>query len=430
MSIDVETELRKTRPDFVVYTPKSTDGSTGDTGNEHFLVFEGPELNLFAVWTQSTYEGKPDQRIVFSSSADDGRTWLPPRVIAGLEDGKGMASWGFPMVSRSGRIYVIYNRHTGVNDIFTHTTGRMAGIFSDDAGATWSAEQFISVPRSKWDNPDPAVPANWIVWQKPLRLSEDKYYVGFTRWVSPAVRPPAPMRIWWAEESVVEFMRFENLDDDPEPGELEIGCFMNDDRALKVALRDHPDVSVAQEPSIVSLPDGRLFCVMRTATGHPYYTTSGDAGRTWDPPQPLRQSDDQLPFLHPCSPCPIYQVGQGEYIFLFHNHDGHFGGWGPEHTKMHRRPIYLCRGLFRPEATQPIWFSEPLFLMDHGGVSILRSDLAMYASTTSIEDGLVLWYPERKYFLLGKRIPRELLDGLVMQGSAGTPPGKATGADA
>jgi hypothetical protein len=42
-TIDLTIQLHKTRPDYVVYVPKSTDGSTHDTGNEHFLVFDGPD---------------------------------------------------------------------------------------------------------------------------------------------------------------------------------------------------------------------------------------------------------------------------------------------------------------------------------------------------------------------------------------------------
>ncbi len=412
MELDIETELMRTNPDFVVYVPRSMDGSTGDTGNEHFLVSHGPGGMLFAVWTQSTFEGKADQRVVFATSDDGGHTWTAPRVVAGPDGRMGMASWGFPLLSRSGRIYVIYNRHIGRNDIFTHTTGLMAGVYSDDAGMTWSAEGTIPMPRSKWDNPDPSMPANWIVWQKPLRLSEGRYLAGFTRWVSPAVRPPAPVAVWWAEASVVEFMRFENIDQDPTPANIEVSYFMSDDEALQVAFPGHPEVSVVQEPSIVPLPDGRLFCVMRTATGHPYYALSGDGGRSWTLPQPLCQTDDRLPLRHPCSPCPIYQVADGEYVFFFHNHDGHFGGWGPEHTSHHRRPVYLCRALYRPKAKQPVWFSEPQFFMDNGGVSILRGDLAMYSSVTTDDDGLVLWYPDRKFFLLGKRISRTFLSSV------------------
>ena len=79
---------------------------------------------------------------------------------------------------------------------------------------------------------------------------------------------------------------------------------------------------------------------------------------------------------------------------------------------MHRRPVYLCRGSFRPNAKQPVWFSEPLFFMDHGGVSIQRGDLSMYASVTADEGGLVLWYPDRKFFLLGRRIRPKMLEGM------------------
>jgi len=416
MGINIEQELRRTGPDYIVYKPGSTDGSTRDTGNEHFLAFEGPDGSLMVVWTQSTYEGQPDQRIVFSRSEDGGWSWVSPRVIAGSAPPAftgNMASWGFPMVSGSGRIYVLYSRHIGVNDVFTHTTGLMAGIYSDDAGRTWSQEQIVPMPKSKWDNPDPAVPANWIVWQKPMRISEGKFFVGFTRWVSPAVRHEPPIDVWWAHESVVEFMRFENVDEDPEPKNLRISYFASDDDALKVGLIGHPEVSVVQEPSVVALPDGRLFCVMRTTRGNPYYTVSEDVGRTWRRPEALRRYDGGPTILHPCSPCPIYDIGGGRYILLHHNHNGHFQRWGPKDTLYHRRPIYISLGEYRREAEQPIWFSEPLFFMDNDGVPLGygkgRCDLAMYASLTFQEGVPILWYPDRKFFLLGKRIPLEKL---------------------
>ncbi len=424
--IDLQRELARTRPDYVVYVPASADGSTHDTGNEHFLVFDGPDGSLMAVWTQSTFEGRPDQRVVFSRSPDEGRSWEGPKVLAGA-----MAGWQFPMVSRSGRIYVLYSRHVGVNDVFTHTTGLMAGIYSDDAGATFSPEQIIPMPPSRWDNPDPAVPANWIVWQKPLRLSEGKYFVGFTRWVSPAVRHAPPVDHWTGQESVVEFMRFENLDDDPAPGDLAVSYFAGDDEALRVGFRGHPEVSVAQEPAVVPLPDGRLFVVMRTAAGSPYYSVSGDGGERWSQPKVLRQYDDAPALLHPCSPCPMYTLSPGRYIFLYHNHDGHFRQWGPLDSADHRRPVMVALAEHRPHAAQPVWFSPPKLLMDNDGVRLGagrgRADLAMYASFTIRHGRGVLWYPERKFFLLGKRIAPAWLADLTVPGAAGQPPGPRKG---
>lgn len=416
-NVDILHERQATKPDYVVYTPQSLDGSTKDTGNEHFLVFPWPEdappgdQQLMAVWTQSSAEGQNNQRIVFSRSLDQGHTWTPPKVIAGPVPPKegNMASWGFPLISKSGRIYAVYSQHTGIHDTFFHTTGLMHAVYSDDAGETWSAPQGVSMARSKWDNPDPTFPSNWIVWQRPMRWSEGKYFTGFTRWVSKAVRHPPPEKSWTAHESVVEFMRFENLDDDPEPRALVVSFFMSDDEALRVGYPGHDAVSVVQEPSIVALPDRRLFCVMRTRRGCPFFSLSVDAGVHWESPRPLRVQDGAEIIPHPLSPCPIYATGGGKFVLFHHGHDGTFNGWGPKDTLYHRRPIVVSRGHFQPDAAQPIWFDPPRFFMDHTGLGLglsRRHDLAMYASFTPKLDGQnVLWYPDRKFFLLGKIVP-------------------------
>ena len=80
----LDREIARSKSDYVVYVPKSVDGSTFDNGNEHFLVFEAPDRSMMTVWTQSTSEGAGDHRIMFAKSADDGRTWSAPRRLAGL----------------------------------------------------------------------------------------------------------------------------------------------------------------------------------------------------------------------------------------------------------------------------------------------------------------------------------------------------------
>ncbi|MEK6793409.1 MAG: sialidase family protein [Spirochaetota bacterium] len=423
MSFDItrmEEEIRRTHPDYIVHVPGSLDGSTGDGGNEHFLVFDGPDGSLMAVWTQSTYEGQPDHRIVFSRSTTEGMTWTRPKTIAGPgkdidpKTGKGMTSWGFPLISKSGRIYVLYNKQIGLVDTHHQFTGVMAGKYSDDNGETWSAEDIVPMPKSKWDDPDPAMPGNWIVWQKPERLSEGKYFAGFTRWLSTKVRKEPPKGHYWAWECVVEFMRFENVDNDPAIRDLKISYFAENDAALRVEYPFDSTMSVVQEPSLVKLPDGRLFCAMRTFTGHPYYAISADAGKTWSKPEVLRYNDESVPMLHPISPSPIYEVEDGVYALFIHNHNGNFGPWTggdaekPGDSLWHRRPIWILRGTFMPNAKQPLHFSPPRFLMDNDGVALGfgngRTDLAMYASCTRRNGNAVLWYPERKFFLLGKKL--------------------------
>lgn len=416
----MKAELHATRPDYVVFVPEVTDNRVRDTGNEELHVFDGPDGSLMAVWTQSTAEAAPDQHVVFAQSRDEGRTWTRPRIIAGpSRPGQGhMASWGFPLVSRSGRIYVLYSQSVGKHDTFPHTTGRLDGIYSDDRGRTWSAPQTVPEPRTHRDNPDRSYPANWICWQKPLRLTKDgRYLVGITRWTSLAVKKN-PTASWISHDSVVEFMRFDNVDDDPEVAKLKITWLASDRNAITVPFPGHPEVSACQEPAIVKLPDGRLFCVMRTSAGSPFWTVSSDDGQTWSPAQRLLRRDDGEPLLHPLSPCPIYDVGgntsgSGRYVLFLHNHDGHYQGAGPTDTSFHRRPIYLAAGRFQPGAKQPVWFDEPRYFMDHRGVGLGpvhtrgRLDLALYSSFTVRNGNPVLWYPDRKFFLLGRRIGPE-----------------------
>ena len=410
-------ELHVTKPDRIVFVPEVKGDLVTDTGNEHFLVFDGPDGSLMAVWTQSTAEGAPDQHIVFARSTDEGATWTRPRVIAGpAKPGAGaLASWGFPLVSRTGRIYVLYSQHVGRHDTFFHTTGRMDGICSDDLGQTWSAPQTIAMPRSNRDNPDPSFPGNWIVWQKPLRLTRDgRYLVGFTRWTSKAVKPN-PTKSWISHEACVEFIRFENVDAGPAVADLRLSFFLPNDQALRVPFPGHPTVSACQEPSLVKLPDSRLFCVVRTAAGSPFWSCSADDGETWSVPRRLLRRDGGEPLAHPLSPCPIYDVGgnaagSGRYALFIHNHDGHFQRWGPTDTSHHRRPIYLVPGRYQAGADQPVWFDEPRLFCDHQGVGLGpvgsrgRQDLAFYASMTVRAGQAVLWYPDRKFFLLGRVI--------------------------
>lgn len=58
-------------------------------------------------------------------------------------------------------------------------------------------------------------------------------------------------------------------------------------------------------------------------------------------------------------------------------------------------------------------------MMDNAGVALGygagRTDLALYASHTVHAGVPVLWYPERKFFLLGRKLDGGLLAGLYVQ---------------
>ncbi|MCL5742352.1 MAG: glycoside hydrolase [Acidobacteria bacterium] len=419
-------ELYRTAPDYIVYVPGSTDGSTNDSHNEHFLVFEGSGNALMAIWTQSHgLSGRgPQNRIMFARSADDGVTWSKPvRVVgpAGPDDATPMASWGFPMVSRSGRIYVVYNQNDGQKGWIQMHTGRMAGVYSDDAGKTWSPPQFIETPRSPYDDPDGRVPAEWIVWQIPMRDGKGGWFTGYTHWLNPARAYLKKIESWTQIESVVEFMRFENVDRDPQPRELRIRYSAWGEKALRVPYFRDPMVSVAQEPSVVRLPDARLFCTMRTNTGYIWYSVSSDDGETWCNPRPLLRHDFGDPILQPVSCCPIYRLADGRYLLLHHNNRGNFDR-KPENSSEPRHPAFIAVGEWRRGADQPVWFSESRELMDSGGIGVdgrprgsggrVQTGVGIYTSFTTRHGNNVLWHPDRKCFLLGKKITPELLAGL------------------
>ena len=421
----LQKELRRTAPDYVAYVPRSWDGSTNDSHNEHFLVFDGPGGVRMTVWTQSPgIPGKaPRNRIMFSHSPDGGVHWEAPRRIAGSagpNDPAPMASWGFPMVSRSGRIYVIWNQNDGSHGWIQMHTGWMYGRYSDDQGRTWSEPERIEMPASPYDDATGKTPPEWIVWQIPMR-DGGGCFTGYTHWLDPTRAFYKKIEGWTQIESVCEFMRFENVDRNPRPRELWIRYSAWGDKALRVPYYRQPLMSVAQEPSLVRLPDHSLFCAMRTNTGYIWYSVSKDDGATWSNPRPLLRKDAGLPILQPVSSCPIYQLGDGRFILLHHDHTGNMDA-RPEDTSNPRYPAFICLGEFRSGADQPVWFSESKLLMNTGGIGVdgrpespghkVQTGIGIYTSFTTSGGNDILWYPDRKFFLLGKRITAQFLAGL------------------
>lgn len=420
-------EARRTDPDYIAYIPRSLGADSEDSHNEHFLVFENPAGGLSAVWTQALNpENGPANRILFSRSEDWGVSWEEPVHIAGPRNRKDpthMASWAFPMVSKSGRIYVIYNQHQGVSGWIPMHTGTMDGVYSDDGGRTWSTPQTIPMPESPYDDPEGKTPAEWIVWQIPMRDLRGGYFVGYTHWLHPARACKKDVESWTQIESVVEFMRFENVDSDPEVRDLKVTYSAWAEKALRVPHYMYPELSIAQEPSIVRLPDGRLFSAMRTNSGYIWYSVSADDGKTWSNTRPLLRKDFGLPILQPVGCCPIYQLSDGRYILIHHNNRGDVVS-RPESTAGPRRPAFVALGEFRPDAEQPIWFSESKQLMDNegigpDGVKVTpehpgNTDCGVYSSFTACGGNDVLWHPDRKTYLVGKKITADFLSDLTV----------------
>ncbi|MCL2743290.1 MAG: glycoside hydrolase [Planctomycetaceae bacterium] len=393
-------DVQFSKPDYIVFIPAVEADKLGDTYNDHFQVFNKSDGTLFATWCQATCEGALDQHIAFTKSKDGGKTWTPVSVIAGnrtiaegLANGGRIASWGFTLTGKSGRIYLIYNQFIpGKVSTNRQHTGIMVGIYSDDDGETWSKPVEIPVPRTSNDGTDPNIPVEWVVWQRPTRLGKNgNYLVGVSRYVHPSLHNKY--------RTITEFIHFDNIDDNPEVKDLKLRWVMTGDKAL------HKGVH-CEEPCLVKLPDGRLFCIMRSGTGSPLWTISSDFGETWTEPKTLLMKDGGDPIAHPMSPCPIYdwkgnEAGSGTYFFLAHNK---FDKANPNPWQ-NRGTLYLFAGRYQKDAEQPVWFDGPKTFIER------KSNNSFYTSLT-IEDGkTVLWYPDQKFYLLGKVIDEKYFDG-------------------
>jgi hypothetical protein len=180
-----------------------------------------------------------------------------------------------------------------------------------------------------------------------------------------------------------------------------------------------PDDQHCSEPSIVLLPDGRLFSTVRTMTGFVWYSVSDDDGYTWRQAEVLRYKDDGEKVKHPLSCCPVYPLRDGRFMLLYSNNN-YYNELLDASKKIpagmsifsHRRPAFIAVGEFKPDAHQPIWLGEPKKLLDNDGITLSAkgtNEIATYTSMTYFNDKLTLWYPDRKYYLLGKFIDEKKL---------------------
>ena len=414
-------EILVTHPDYVVFVPdqpydisKRNPAKRGDSYNDHFQVLDDPKRGLlYAFWTQATKEATADQHIAFAKSSDNGRTWTKPLLIAGSETIKVprlVASWQQPMLSKSGRLYCLWNQQTTSRG--PHV-GMIFGSCSDDAGESWSPPKLVKFGhRPDLAGRDLAKPPSWCNWQRPLRLAKDgRFFVGSSIHGVPPGGKNSRTR--------VEFWRFENIDDDPKVENIRISCFAVNEKALDADMVDgggarlfppkpeNKSGAAIEEAGIVKLPDGRLFALCRSSVGYPVWSVSADGGETWSVPKILRDRDGGRPFLHPRSPCPIYdwkgpEAGSGYYFALVHDL---FDFHAPRASQP-RATLYLIAGRFNPTAEQPIEFvRRSIFSPRIVGNSC-------YSSYTCVNGKGVLWYNDRKFFLLGREIGAEFFEGV------------------
>ncbi|MGJ5815435.1 sialidase family protein [Paludibaculum fermentans] len=400
------------KPDLKVYIPEKPGGA--DNTNQHFQVVALPDGAFLAIWTQGAGENAPNHRIVSSRSTDQGRTWTTPIEVDGPQPGQprmvGVASWAFPIVApRLKRVYCVYNKNIGIQDVRPADTGALRIKWSEDGGQTWSREfHDYPVGRTDFSHPDPKIPETWIVYQNPLYAPDGRVLAGFTRWASKAADPD-PRN--WGRNTEVAFLSFDNILREKDPAKLQVTTYPKGP-GIRLYAEPEPKKSIIQEPTLHALKDGRMLCVMRTYTGKVYFALSPDGARTWGTPRPLCYEPEGAPILNPIAPCPLYRLGDGRYLLVFFNNDG--GPSGPGAWLKNRTPAWYTVGREIPNhPIQPIRFGQPRILVDNHAEPLgteKRTEIATYTSYFESKGKRYLWYPDRKHYLLGKYITDGMLD--------------------
>jgi hypothetical protein len=400
-------EHLRSRPDAVVYIPREGDRHN-DGDNEHFLVFNAPKSReLLAMWTQGSMEPSGDNHIVLSRSSD-GVKFSDPIWIAGThkDTDETQASWGIPMVaSKTGRIYCFYCETP--KGKLGGASGVLGCRISDDNGYTWSYAGRIELEDCFKSKGSSKIPQGEIIaWQKPIRDRNGRVIVGYT------------YKGRDCPKSCCRFMAFDNIDDGPELEDIQITYLSSLGNSIEMPA----DVSErhCSEPAPVLLPDGRIFSVMRTVTGNIWYSLSEDDGYNWAAARPLLYRDGGEAVRNPLNCCPLYPLEDGKYILLYCDNSFYAdyvrrGEPLPAGMSMftNRRPMVYSIGEFKPDADQPLWFSQPRELFDTDGVIVspkATNEIGSYPSMTVFKGERMLWYPDRKFFLLGKKITREMIN--------------------
>ena len=130
-----------------------------------------------------------------------------------------------------------------------------------------------------------------------------------------------------------------------------------------------------QEPGVVELADGRLFCWCRTSVGCQYGLWSDDGGDTWSAPEPTE-------LRSPCSPASIKRVPQtGDLLLVWNDHSDRFRLPAAKRSSAGRTP--LVTAISRDEART--W-------QRHRLIEDSPSDGYCYTAIHFVDDAVLLAY--------------------------------------
>lgn len=362
--------------------------------DQPYVVHTADGAWLCVMTTGPGHEGAGGQHVVSLRSEDHGRTWSEPVDVEPADGPE--ASWGMPLVTPAGRVYVFYVYNGD------RVTGRRADMlgwycyrYSDDGGRSWSAERYrLPLRLTAADRGNDWEGAVQIFWGigKPIAVGDDALF-GFTK-----------IGRYMLEQSEGWFFRSPNVLSERDPAAIEWELLPEGDHGLRAP--EHG--SIQSEQNLVALSDGSLYCMYRTTMGYPCHAYSRDGGRTWTAPEAATYTPGGRRFKHPRA-CPrIWRTRGGRFLFWFHNNGEK--DWSPGT----RNPGWIAGGVERDGFIH--WSQPEVLLYDRDPqVRISYPDL--------IEEDGRTWITEtQKSVARVHEIDPELLEGLWSQGRVAAVP--------
>ncbi len=295
--------------------------------------------------TGSGHEGDRGQHLVAVLTKDQGKTWSD---MIDIEPADGPeASWGMPLKTPYGRIYIFYTYNksgitetpntTGGAANRVDTQGAYAFKYSDDNGKTWSEKRYeIPVREMAIDRRNNFKGAEKQFWGvgKPIIVG-DVMYFGFAKvgkWGNPGTMIT----------SEGCFMKSDNILTEKDPEKIHWETLPDGDHGLRA-----PKGPVADEANLVSLGDGSLYCTYRTIDGFNCHAYSRDGGHTWTPPAYATYTPGGRKINHPRAYNPVRKFSNDKYLLWFHNHGG---------ESVHRDTIWTKTSYYY-QGRNPVWIS-------------------------------------------------------------------------
>ncbi|HEY3320965.1 MAG TPA: exo-alpha-sialidase [Planctomycetota bacterium] len=359
--------------------------------DQPYVVINKDGSWLCTMTTGPGTEGAKGEHMVSTVSKDQGRTWSP---LVGIEPNDGPeSSYGVPVVTPSGRVYVIYDyngdRVAELNGkkVRADMLGWYVYKYSDDGGQSWSKDRYrIPMRTTACDLANQWQGKVQIFWgiDKPNIVAGSVYF-GFTK-----------LGKYMLDNGEGWFYHSDNLLTETDPAKIHWELLPDGDNGL----RAQEFGSVQEEHNIVPLSDGKSFyCVYRTTTGYPCHAYSNDGCHTWTKPEPMTYSPGGRK-MKTNRACPmLWRAANGKFLFWFNNHSGK--SWE------NRNPVWLSGGV---EKNGRIYWSQPEIVLYDPDVKVRMSypDL--------IEQDGRYWITEtNKTVARAHEIDKALLEGLWNQ---------------